>query len=244
MSAEAKGAHDQLFNRNAYLVAMLKQAGIKHEAQEVSARMQVALTAEIHHRMKNMLTMVAAIVRQTMRGAASLEEAERAISVRLLAMSRAHDILLKVDTGPASLSAVVEGAMEQHIATAAHLSIAGEEIAVAPAAVLPLTLILNELSTNAAKYGALSTSTGRVSLRWGCDTATDSFFLWWEESGGPPVCAPRDRGFGSRLLECAIPGQLGGEGHLSFPAAGVRYALRASMAKIAYREPVLAALTG
>jgi two-component sensor histidine kinase len=244
MSAKGIGAHNFLLNQNANLVAMLKQAGIEHEAQMVSARMQVALTAEIHHRMKNMLTMVVAIVRQTMRGAASLDEAEKAISVRLLAMSRAHDILLKINTGAASLSAIVEGAMEQHIATVAHVCVKGEEFAVAPTAVLPLALILNELSTNAAKYGALSTSAGRVSLRWECDAATDSFFLWWEESGGPPVCAPQDRGFGSRLLECAIPGQLDGEGHLSFGTAGVRYALRAAMAKIAYRGPIPAAAAG
>jgi two-component sensor histidine kinase len=241
VSADGKRAHDLLSDQNAYLVGMLKRAGVEHEAQQVSARIQSAQTAEIHHRMKNMLTMVAAIVRQTMRGAATLAEAETAISVRLLAMSRAHDILLKVNTGAASLRGIVDGAMEQHISTAANVSLAGEEIALTPTAVLPLALILNELSTNAAKYGALSTSTGQVSLRWASDTATDSFFLWWEEKGGPPVCAPQDRGFGSRLLECAIPGQLGGEGHLSFPAAGVRYALRAKMAKIAYREPILAA---
>ncbi|HJR57204.1 MAG TPA: sensor histidine kinase [Rhizomicrobium sp.] len=233
-----------LSNQNATLVEMLKQAGVEHEAQIVSARIQGALTAEIHHRMKNMLTMVAAIVRQTMRGAASLAEAEKSISVRLLAMSRAHDVLLKLDTRSASLTGIVGGAMEQHVATAAHVSITGEEMDVNPAAVLPLALILNELSTNATKYGALSSEAGRVSLRWTCDCETDSFFLWWEEKGGPPVAAPRDRGFGSRLLECAIPGQLGGEGHLSFPLTGVRYALRAKMAKIAWRESALEAMAG
>jgi two-component sensor histidine kinase len=241
VSAERESAHDVLSEHNAYLAALLKQAGVEHEAQQVSARIQASLTAEIHHRMKNMLTMVAAIVRQSMRGATTLAEAETSVSVRLQAMSRAHDILLKVNTGAACLSSIVGGAMEQHIATASHVSVAGEEIAVTPAAVVPLALILNELSTNAAKYGALSISAGRVSLRWAIDAATDSFFLWWEEKDGPPVCAPRDRGFGSRLLECAIPGQLGGEGHLSFPTSGVRYTLRAEMAKIAYREPLLAA---
>lgn len=148
------------------------------------------------------------------------------------------------DTRSASLAGIVDGAMEQHVAVASHVSIMGEEMDVNPSAVLPLALILNELSTNATKYGALSTDAGRVSLRWACASEAKSFFLWWEESGGPPVVTPGQRGFGSRLLECAIPAQLGGEGHLSFPLTGVRYALRASLTKIAWRKPALEAAQG
>ena len=117
-----------LSDQNAHLVKMLKQAGVEHDAQLVSARIQGVLTAEIHHRMKNMLTMVVAIVRQTMRGAASLVDAEKSISVRLLAMSRAHDMLLKLDTSSASLVGIVTGAMEQHVTTASRVSVLGEEI--------------------------------------------------------------------------------------------------------------------
>jgi two-component sensor histidine kinase len=81
--------------RNARLVAMLKQAGLEREAEKLSAAIQGALTEEIHHRTKNLLTAVTAIVRQTLRSAATLADAEKSISARLLAMSKAHDALLR-----------------------------------------------------------------------------------------------------------------------------------------------------
>jgi two-component sensor histidine kinase len=132
-------------------------------------------------------------------------------------------------------------AMEQHVANPSQVNIAGEEMALLPSAVLPLSLVLNELSTNATKYGAFSVAAGRVSLRWAYDREADYFFLWWEEMEGPPVTEPNARGFGSRLLERAIPRQLGGEGRLSFAATGVCYELKVAMANIAYRGPSEAA---
>ena len=87
--------NQKLTARNTYLTEMLKQAGLDAQARDVAERIQTVLTDEIHHRMKNMLTMVTAIVRQSMRASASLVEAEAAISLRLLAMARAHDLLLK-----------------------------------------------------------------------------------------------------------------------------------------------------
>src|ERR1700710_1300852 len=99
-----------LLVQHAYLTEMLKQAGLDAQAQAVAQRIQVVLTDEIHHRMKNMLTMVTAIVRQSMRSAGSLVEAESAISTRLIAMARAHDMLLKADLKSAGLRAVVQGA--------------------------------------------------------------------------------------------------------------------------------------
>ena len=129
--------------QNAYLTEMLKQAGLDAEAQAVAQRIQIVLTDEIHHRMKNMLTMVTAIVRQCMRAATSLVEAESAISTRLIAMARAHDLLLKADLKSAGLKGVVEGAMAQHNGAAGSIVITGEELQVTPSAILPLTLILN-----------------------------------------------------------------------------------------------------
>ena len=106
--------NSKLTAQNAYLTEMLKQAGLDAEARDVAERIQTVLTDEIHHRMKNMLTMVTAIVRQSMRTATNLADAEAAISVRLLAMARAHDLLLKADWKSASLFAVVQGAVLQH----------------------------------------------------------------------------------------------------------------------------------
>src|SRR5258708_5543415 len=100
--------------QNAYLTKMLVQAGLDAEAQVVAARIQSVLTNEIHHRMKNMLTMVTAIVRQSMRSAINIPDAEAAISARLVAMARAHDLLLKAELQSASLLGVIVGAIEQH----------------------------------------------------------------------------------------------------------------------------------
>ena len=214
-----------LLVQNAYLTDMLRQAGLNAEAKEVEQRIQSVLTDEIHHRMKNMLTMVTAIVRQSMRSATNLVEAESAISTRLIAMGRAHDLLLKTDLKSAGLQGIIAAAVAQHNSDGGSIDIAGEEIQVTPAAILPLTLILNELCTNAIKHGALSLPGGTVTLRWSQDAAHAALVLHWVEKNGPLVRPPARRSFGSRLLEEAIPRQLGGFGHLSFPLSGAAFCL-------------------
>jgi len=222
--------------QNAYLTEMLKQAGLDAEAQAVAQRIQIVLTDEIHHRMKNMLTMVTAIVRQSMRAATSLVEAESAISTRLIAMARAHDLLLKADLKSAGLKGVVEGAMAQHNGAAGSIVITGEELQVTPSAILPLTLILNELCTNATKYGALSLPGGTVALSWSRDAARGALLLHWVEKDGPLVRPPASRSFGSRLLEDAIPRQLGGFGQMNFPVSGLEFCLTVPLEKLRAAE--------
>ena len=162
-------SNSKLTAQNAYLTEMLRQAGLDAEAQVVAARIQTVLTDEIHHRMKNMLTMVPSIVRQSMRSAQTLEQAENAIAVRLIAMSKAHDLLLKADWQSAPLATVIEGAIEQHNTAAGRIQMQGDNIEVASASILPLSLLLNELCTNATKYGALSRDGGIVTLSWEMD---------------------------------------------------------------------------
>ncbi len=211
--------------QNAYLTEMLRQAGLDAEAQVVAARIQSVLTDEIHHRMKNMLTMVTAIVRQSMRSAVTLAGAEEAISTRLIAMAKAHDLLLKADLKSASLASIIQGAVEQHDTLAGRITITGGPVQIIPSSILPLTLILNELCTNATKYGALSRPGGHIALTWALDAADTTLTLHWLEQGGPPVTPPRTRSFGTRLIEDAIPRQLGGSGTLAFAPEGVSFTL-------------------
>lgn len=218
--------------QNAHLTEMLKQAGLDAEARIVAQRIQAILTDEIHHRMKNMLAMVAAIVRQSIRSATSLAVAESAISTRLIAMARAHDLLLKADLKSAGLTDIVQGAIAQHNDAARTITFAGEEMQVMPSAILPLTLIINELCTNATKHGALSQAGGAVRLSWEQDVARGTFLLTWVEEGGPPVRMPDVRHLGSRLLEDVIPRQMGGFGRLSFPMGGAEFALTLPLAKL------------
>ena len=100
--------------------------------------------------------MVTAIVRQSMRATDSMAIAERAIGARLMAMASAHDLLLRANWKTTRLTAVVFGAVEHHIESPGRIVLQGDQIEILAAAVVPLTLVLNELYTNAAKYGALS----------------------------------------------------------------------------------------
>jgi len=225
-------SNTKLTAQNAYLTEMLRQAGLDAEAQVVAARIQTVLTDEIHHRMKNMLTMVTSIVRQSMRSAQTLELAENAIAVRLIAMPKAHDLLLKADWQSAPLATVIEGAIEQHNTAAGRIQAQGDNIEVASASILPLSLLLNELCTNATKYGALSRDGGIVTLSWEMDENAQALILRWVESGGPPATPPTAKGFGTRLIEAGIPRQFGGTGQLSFPATGARFELTVPLDRI------------
>jgi two-component sensor histidine kinase len=221
-----------LLAQNAQLTEMLKQAGLDAEAREVTQRIQSILTTEIHHRMKNMLAMVTAIVRQSMRSAKNLSEAENAIATRLIAMARAHDLLLKTDLASTPLSEIIAGAVAQHSSVDGCIIVAGKELQVVPSSILPLTLIVNELCTNATKYGSLSQAGGTVHLGWTRDVAHGAFVLTWVEKGGPPVCTPNIRNLGSRLLEEVIPRELAGFGQLSFPVAGAEFVLTLPLSKL------------
>ena len=216
---------DSLKTQNLYLRKMLEQAGLDAAARDVTERIQKILTDEIHHRMKNMMGMVTAIVRQSMRAAINLAEAETAITARLMAMAKAHDLLLKADWKTAGLRSVIVGAIEQHNTAAERIIVQGDEIEIVSSAILSLTLIINELCTNATKYGAFSKEGGRVTLSWIRDEADKSIVFKWIESGGPTVGPPSRTSFGTLLIEEALPRQLGGIGRLSFPPSGVIYKL-------------------
>jgi two-component sensor histidine kinase len=214
---------DALKAQNVYLIRLLEKAGIDAARRDIAERIQSVLTEELHHRMKNMLTMVTSIVRQSIRSATSLEEAEKAIATRLIAMGKAHDLLLEVDWKTAKLTNVIKGALQQHKSDISRIDVSGPEIEISSAAILPLTLVLNELSTNATKYGALSNDKGFVSLNWSRNPVEKTISFRWTEKDGPCVSPPRTRGFGSRLIEEALPRQLGGTGKLSFQPSGVEF---------------------
>lgn len=222
----------KLTAQNAYLTEMLRQAGLDAEAQIVAARIQTVLTNEIHHRMRNMLTMVTAIVRQSLRAASDVVTAEAAIGTRLIAMAKAHDLLLKADWHSADLAVVIQGATAQHNTGTGRILIEGENVEVASGSILPLSLLINELCTNATKYGALSVPGGIVTLSWMLDTTCTSLNFRWVETDGPPVTAPGAKSFGTRLIEEGIPRQFGGIGKLTFPPSGVVFELKAPLERL------------
>lgn len=228
----AAAADTTLVEQNGDLIRRLEQAALDATVQNEAAGFQLVLTQEIHHRMKNMLAMVAAIVRQSMRSATDMREAEAAIGTRLMAMGKAHDLLLRAKLKSAGLIAIVQGAIEPHDTAFGRISIHGVDMEIQPAAIVPLTLALNELCTNATKYGSLSIPAGGVALAWALDDAGTSLIFRWVESGGPAVLPPKSRNLGSKLVEDVLPRQLGGRASLNFHPPGLEYELVIPVARL------------
>ena len=200
------------------------------------------LSQELSHRLKNILAMVQAITSQTLRNAPSLEAAREALVQRLLALGKAHDILLAGIADRADLEALVRGALSLHDdATVGRLQVRGPALDVGPKAALALSLMVHELATNAAKYGALSVGTGHVAITWriATDAPEPTLRFSWSESGGPPVEPPTRTGFGTRLIERAFAGTIAGGVRLDFRRSGLRCDLTAPLAGLQEREEIL-----
>ncbi|HEU0133741.1 MAG TPA: HWE histidine kinase domain-containing protein, partial [Allosphingosinicella sp.] len=178
-----------------------------HE-RKVAEEHQRLLINELNHRVKNTLASVQGIAFQTLRGEVSLAEARARFEARLMALSRAHNLLTEEHWGGASLERVVKDALEHLGGESGRFEVRGEPLRLAPRAALALAMALHELGTNALKYGALSVEAGRVSIGWEQDG--DRLGLQWRETGGPRVEAPGRRGFGTRLIERGLAADLGG----------------------------------
>jgi two-component sensor histidine kinase/PAS domain-containing protein len=187
--------------------------------------LQRLLLNELNHRIKNTLATIQAIAGQTLRAARDLPSAREALERRIHSMAQAHDLLtLHAWTG-ANLTDVVMRALDAFPPTQVRMS--GTAIDVSPKHALALSLALHELATNATKYGALSRPEGRVSVNWEIQEGRLRFD--WEESGGPAVAPPTQKGFGSRLLEELVGRDLGGDVKLNYDVSGVRWGITATL---------------
>ncbi|GJD94503.1 hypothetical protein OCOJLMKI_1705 [Methylobacterium iners] len=187
---------------------------------------QQLLNRELSHRMKNTLAMVQAIATQTLRGASDIEAAKEVLAARLIALGKAHDILMTGDgeSQGTDIRTVIENALSLHEdPERQRFDLQGPHVPCGARAALSLALMVHELATNAAKYGALSTPTGRVVLTWevGSTGDTKTVRLTWREEGGPRVTAPSRVGFGSRLIERGLAGAVGGQVELRYPPEGM-----------------------
>jgi two-component sensor histidine kinase len=187
------------------------------------------LLEELHHRVKNTLATVIGITSQSLRTADNLEDGRKAVESRLIALGRAHDLLLRANWSKARLADVIEAAIQpfdDH--EVRRFTVQDTPIQVLAAAVLPLTMSLNELCTNAVKYGALSNATGRIAIAATADNTTQRLKLTWVETGGPAVEKPTQRSFGTRLIG-RLADQLHGKAVLKYEPAGLIYELDAPL---------------
>jgi PAS domain S-box-containing protein len=196
---------------------------------------QRLLLHELNHRVKNTLATVQAIAFQTLKGEVSLGEARGRFEARLLALSRAHNLLTGQNWAGASLEQVVRDATDY--LSRDRFEIEGETVWLAPRAAVAMALALHELGTNAVKYGALSGEHGTVSIRWSVEART--LRMTWKERGGPEVVQPERRGFGSRLIEKGLATDLDGSAELRFEPDGLRCVIGASCDSIGARERAL-----
>jgi two-component sensor histidine kinase len=182
------------------------------------------LQRELTHRMKNTLAMVQAVVSQSIRHSASLDDAMRVVSERIGALSKAQDILTKNSWETTDIREVVSAAIMPHVDVADRFRISGPDLYLTAQQSLGLALAIHELGTNAAKYGALSDGAGRVEISWTL-AAEGDFLFSWRECDGPEVEPPSRRGFGSRLVERIVGSYFNGRGELSYEAEGVLFTL-------------------
>ena len=144
---------------------LLAQAGIDAKEREAADKLQKLILEELHHRIKNTLATVSAIASQSLRTATSLEHGQHAIEGRLVALGRAHDLLLQARWANASLATTIRGATAPYDSEGAgRFLIEGPEIRITSGAVIALAMTLNELCTNTTKFGALSVPAGRIEI--------------------------------------------------------------------------------
>jgi len=169
---------------------------------------QRMLLGELTHRVKNTLAVVQSIAHQTLRATKSTKDFVESFDGRLSALARAHGLLVASDWEGADLAEMAREQLEPYIADdAGRLRIDGEPIALSADVATPFGLVLHELATNAAKYGALSRRSGTVSLSWTVKQKGNDRLVTvtWKEKGGPAAKAPKGTGLGSTLIDRVIP---------------------------------------
>jgi two-component sensor histidine kinase/CheY-like chemotaxis protein len=211
---------------------LLAQAGIDAKEREAADKLQKLILEELHHRIKNTLATVSAIAAQSLRTATSIEHGQHAIEGRLVALGRAHDLLLQARWANASLEHTIRGATEPYVSIGSgRISIQGPDIRITSGAVIALAMTLNELCTNTTKFGALSVPAGRIEIIWKIDEEGQRLHLTWSEKNGPVVHAPSRESFGTRLIG-TLGHQLKGSVKLAYDPTGFVYVLDVPMASL------------
>ncbi|BBF94168.1 PAS domain-containing protein [Blastochloris tepida] len=192
---------------------------------------QALLIRELHHRVKNILSVAQAIAGISLRSVRSLEEFREVFSERLVALGRTHSLLIDSGWAGAQLSDLFRLEFEPYADRAHQLHFDGPQVLMPPGTVVTFGLAVHELVTNSAKYGALSVPDGRIDVTWRVEAGASGRRLRidWVETGGQPPAAPKHAGFGTQLLQKILPGQLRAEVKVDYSGGGLRVAIDAPL---------------
>ena len=216
-----------------------RQVGASKIARDISERKraqerQELLAREIQHRTKNLFAVVQAVVGRSFAGKQTVEEAEATVVSRLASLAQTHVMLMDKQWEGLDLAEVISTEMSPY---AGRVKIEGPQLTLNPKAAQNFSLAVHELATNAAKYGALSNAMGWVHIRWSIQhNGVGACSFHWQEHGGPPVTAPKHRGFGSTVLEYVMGEYFNEPPRMEFAPSGISYALTASLPAIAAGE--------
>ncbi|WP_159009100.1 ATP-binding protein [Bradyrhizobium sp. S69] len=207
----------------------------------VRARQQRELLInELNHRVKNTLATVQSVAAQTLKGNTVPATVKSALESRLLSMAGAHDVLTQQNWEGADLRNIVKKALSPFTSPRREFDVDGPDIRLLPKSALAVAMAVHELATNAAKYGALSNGSGRISVQWAvAEQDAPHLQIVWTETGGPKVAAPSSKGFGSRLIERGLAGQLGGEAVIDYRETGVVCRIMAPLGTITGNVPAV-----
>ncbi len=236
LSTHWAAAHQPAEEQLRMLDVLARQAADLIERTQAEERRKL-LVSELNHRVKNTLAIVQAIAQQTFRGSDVPEAIRDSFEGRLGALASTHDLLTRAHWESADLKDIVHQALVACGVTS-RASAEGPRLPLGSSTAVTFAMVLHELCTNAIKYGALSVDGGRVHIAWTIVADGERRFNFtWRESGGPPVRVPERRGFGSRLIERALAGDLKGEAELDFCPDGVQFRIDAPVPAEAYSAP-------
>ena len=203
-------------------------AGVSLVARDISSRRAAEqkaalLLGELDHRVKNILAIVCAVISQTLKTTPTPEAFATEVNGRVQAIAKAHSLLTQSGHGELSLRAILHTELAPFDRGNSNVTVMGRDVALTPKAGLALAMAVHELASNVAKYGALSTTAGRLAVVWDVHpgAGAPALTLTWTETGGPAVSPPTRRGFGTTLIERALTHEIDAEVNREFLAGGL-----------------------
>ncbi len=188
---------------------------------------QKLLIRELHHRVKNTLANVQAVLGATARSAVTVEEFHRTFSARIHSLAKTHSFLTDDYWQRASLHDILKAELSVYDTDARRVGLSGPDVLLVADQAVPLGMAMHELATNSAKYGSLSASTGIVDVKWHTDDGSqgERLLLTWHERGGPTVEPPSHKGFGTTLIDRVLKVQLEADVSVDYQRSGLQLTL-------------------